>query len=43
MPEKSLADQLLDARVDWVVDQLTGPDAAANLARDVDDLLAWAG
>lgn len=43
MPEKSLADQLLDAQVDWVVDQLTGPDAATNLARDVDDLLAFAG
>ncbi|MGN6606464.1 MAG: hypothetical protein ACTHMS_05560, partial [Jatrophihabitans sp.] len=43
MPEPTLAEQLLDAQVAWIVDQLTGADAAANLARDVDDLLDFAG
>ncbi len=39
----STADQLLDAQVRWVVDQLTGDQLAELVARDVDDVLAIAG
>ena len=40
MPPASLADQLLDAQVAWLVGQLTGPDLADLIAQDVDELLA---
>jgi len=39
----SLADQLIDAQVAYVLDQLTGDRLRDNVARDVDDLLALAG
>ena len=39
----SLADQLLDAQVTWILEQLTGPSLPELLERDVDDLLALAG
>ena len=39
----SLADQLLDAQVAWILEQLTGPRLPELLERDVDDLLAVAG
>lgn len=35
----SLADQLLDAQVSWLVGQLTGPELPDLVARDVDALL----
>lgn len=35
-----IADQLLDAQVAWLVDQLTGPELDALIAQDVDELLA---
>jgi len=41
--QPSLADQLADAQVAWILDQLTGDELLALLARDVDDLLALAG
>ncbi len=40
MTERTLADQLLDAQVAFVLDQLTGEGLADLLERDVDDLLA---
>lgn len=39
MPPASLADQLLDAQVAWLIDQLTGSDLADLIATDVDELL----
>jgi hypothetical protein len=36
---KDLAAELLDAQVDWAVDELTGATFAELVARDVDDLL----
>ena len=39
---KSLADRLLDAQVQFVLDELTGERLAENIARDVDDVLAVA-
>jgi len=38
----SLADQLLDAQVQFILDQLTGERLAETIARDVDDVLAIA-
>lgn len=38
----SLAARLLDAQVAWVLEELTGPDAAEHLPRYVDDVLAVA-
>ena len=40
MPPASLADQLLDVQVAWLVGQLTGPDLPDLIAQDVDELLA---
>ncbi len=41
MPDNptTLADQLLDLQVEWVIGELTGPRFAEVVARDVDDLL----
>ena len=39
MPPASLADQLLDAQVAWLIDQLTGSDLTGLIATDVDELL----
>jgi len=41
--QPSLADQLVDAQVAWILDQLTGDHLQATLTREVDDLLALAG
>lgn len=38
----TVAERLLDAQVAWVLDELTGPDAAGRLAGYVDDVLAVA-
>jgi hypothetical protein len=40
---KTLADQLLDAQVQFVIGELTGKRLAKVVARDVDDVLALAG
>lgn len=40
MSSPSVADRLLDAQVAWHIQQLTGPGLEAQIARDVDDLLA---
>lgn len=40
MPSPTVAEQLLDAQVAWLVDQLTGPDLPDLIAQDVDELLA---
>src|SRR5690349_17862313 len=40
MPPASTADRLLDAQVAWLVGELTGPALPAQLAQDVDALLA---
>jgi hypothetical protein len=42
MAQRTVADQLLDAQVEFVLDQLTGERLQENLARDVDDVLAIA-
>jgi hypothetical protein len=42
MTHRTLADQLLDAQVRFVLDQLTGDRLAETIARDVDDFLAIA-
>ncbi len=39
---KVLAERLLDAQVQFVLDELTGDTLVANIARDVDDVLAVA-
>jgi hypothetical protein len=39
----TLAEQLLDAQVAWILDQLTGERLAAQVAEDVDTVLAVAG
>ena len=40
MTSPSLADQLIDAQVAYVIDQLTGDTLTANIAEVVDDLLS---
>ncbi|HSV39370.1 MAG TPA: hypothetical protein VLI04_11480 [Nocardioidaceae bacterium] len=42
MPSRTLADQLLDAAVQYVLDEVTGDRLHAVIARDVDDVLAVA-
>src|SRR6185437_13225909 len=39
---KTLADKLLDAQVDFILDELSGTRFAEVVARDVDDVLAVA-
>lgn len=40
MPAPTVAEQLLNAQVAWLVDQLTGPELPDLIAQDVDELLA---